>query len=59
MFDEQTLLRVIAKLMMQVEEERQRRVELIRAFAHVSNSGPHSVETPSAEDIERRIVELS
>ena len=58
MYDEQVLLKVIARLMMQVEEEKRRREEVIRAFALVSSIKLDSVKEPSKEEIERRIVEL-
>ena len=56
MFDEQTLLRVIAKLMMQIEEEKHRRVELIQVYASLKT---FSIKEPTDEEIERRIRELS
>ena len=55
MYDEQALLKVIAKLMMQVEEERRRRVELIQAYGSLKS---FSVKEPTPEEIERRILEL-
>jgi hypothetical protein len=55
MLKENTLLRVIAKLMMQVDEERQRRIELIHAYASVR---PVKVHEPTADEVERRIIEL-
>lgn len=55
MYDEETLLKVIAKLMMQVEEERKRRTELIQAFGSLK---PFSITEPTSEEIERRILEL-
>lgn len=58
MYDEQVLLRVIARLMMQVEEERRRREEVIRAFASLSSIKSDSIKEPSEQEIERRIVEL-
>ena len=56
MYDEATLLRVIAKLMQQVEEEKQRRAELIQAYASLKS---FSIKKPTDEEVERRIRELS
>jgi hypothetical protein len=54
MYDETVLLKVIAKLMIQIEEEKHRRVEFIKASLK-----PFSIEEPTTEDIERKIRELS
>ena len=55
--DERDLKKVIARLMVQVEEEKRRRIEMIQAFASLP-SQPVLVKTPTDEEIERRILEL-
>lgn len=56
MYDETTLLKVIRRLMVQVEEERKRRVELIQVFGGLKS---FSVTEPTSEEVERRILELA
>ncbi len=58
MYDEQAFLRIIGKLIQQVEEERCRREEVIRAFALLSSIKSTSIKEPSKEEIEKRIAEL-
>jgi len=59
MFDENVLKKVIGKLMVQVEEEKRRRVEAIQALTSLPLLQPFSVRIPTDEEIERRIEELS
>lgn len=54
----QDLRAVIVKLMMQVEEEKRRRIEAIHALMSLSLLKPFSIKTPTDEEIERRIEEL-
>jgi len=59
MFDETVLKKVIGKLMVQVEEEKRRRVEAIQALTNLPLLKPFSIRVPTDEEIERRIEELS
>ena len=59
MFDEKTFKKVVGKLMVQVEEERRRRVEAIQALTSLPLLEPFSIKHPTEEEIERRIEELS
>lgn len=59
MFDETSLKKVIGKLMIQIEEEKRRRVEAIQALVKLPLLEPFSVKAPSDEEIEKRIQELS
>jgi hypothetical protein len=59
MFDEKALRKVIGKLMVQVEEEKRRRVEAIQALTNLPLLKPFSITVPTEEEIERRIEELS
>jgi len=59
MFSEEILRRVIKKLMLQVEEEKRRREEAIRALTNISMLPPQPIRVPTDEEIERRIEELS
>ncbi len=56
---EKDLLKVIGKLMVQVEEERRRRIEAIQALTSLPLLKPFSIHIPTDEEIERRIQELS
>jgi len=58
MFDEKALKKVIGKLMLQVEEEKRRRIEAIQALTSLPLLKPFSVKVPTDEEIERRIQEL-
>jgi hypothetical protein len=57
--DEQTLKKVIGKLMVQIEEEKRRRIEAIQALVKLPLLEPFSIKTPTDEEIEKRIDELS
>ena len=57
--DEKVLKQIIGKLMMQVEEEKRLRIEAIQALVSLPLLQPFSVKTPTQEEIERRIQELS
>lgn len=59
MFDEMALKKVIGKLMVQIEEEKRRRVEAIQALTSLPLLEPFSIKVPTDEEIERRIEELS
>jgi hypothetical protein len=59
MYDEKVLKRVIKQLMIQVEEEKRSRIEVIQAFAKLPLLEPFSIKTPTDEEIEKRIDELS
>lgn len=59
MFDDATLRKVIGRLMVQVEEERLRRVEIIQALVTLPSSKSFSVKSPTDEEIEQRIEQLS
>jgi len=58
MLDETALKKVVGKLMIQVEEERRRRIEAIQALTNLPLLKPFSIKTPTDEEIERRIEEL-
>jgi len=59
MYSEAILKKVIARLMIQVEEEKRLRIEAIQALVKLPLLQPFSVEFPTEEEIERRITELS
>jgi hypothetical protein len=59
MFDEQALKKVIGKLIIQVEEEKRRRIETIQALVRLPLLEPFSIKLPTEEEIEKRIEELS
>lgn len=59
MFDEAVLIKVIGRLMVQVEEEKRRRIEAIQALTNLPLLQPFLVRLPTEEEIERRIEELS
>lgn len=59
MFDEKALKKVIGKLMVQVEEEKRRRIEAIQALVNLPLLEPFSIKVPTEEEIEKRIDELS
>jgi hypothetical protein len=59
MFDEKALKKVIGKLMVQVEEEKRRRVEAIQALTNLPLFQPFSIKVPTEAEIEQRIEELS
>jgi hypothetical protein len=58
MSDERDLKKVIAALMVQVEEEKRRRIEAIQALTNLPLLQPFQVKAPTDEEIERRILEL-
>jgi hypothetical protein len=57
--EERDLKKVIGKLMVQVEEEKRRRIEAIQALTSLPLLQPFVVKVPTEEEIERRIEELS
>ena len=59
MYSEAILKKVIARLMIQVEEEKRLRIEAIQALVKLPLLQPFLVKTPTDEEIERRIQELS
>jgi hypothetical protein len=59
MFDEKALIKVIGKLMIQVEEERRLRAEAIQALTKLPHLSLYSIKIPTKEEIEKRILELS
>ena len=59
MFDEKILIKVIGKLMIQVEEEKRRRIEAIQALTSLPLLKPFEVHVPTEGEIEKRIEELS
>jgi hypothetical protein len=58
MLDEKSMKKVVSLLMIQVEEERRRRIEAIQALTNLPLLKPFSIKAPTDEEIERRIEEL-
>jgi len=59
MYSDAALKKVIGKLMQQVEEEKRLRIEAIQALVNLPLLQPFLVKTPTDEEIEQRIQELS
>jgi len=59
MYSEAILKKVIARLMIQVEEEKRLRIEAIQALVRLPLLQPFSVKVPTEDEIEKRIQELS